>query len=264
MTEEGLAYWVALFLLILSLLASKPSRYFGVQVSQVLAYAAMGFLLYGFLTYLAPVIKRASESLLIKGLWAGLTIAGATFSISLAQLAVNEALQVPTSGFPHTQTLVAVLVAPVVIGVFVVALGLLLSPIFQIMLYSESGDLSLKSFLSPKPPAAQKKSGEAKYIARFLAFFLVVGLCFAGLARSNAYLDGVGNFIRWFAFHFETERHSRCSLGQEARVAYLSSDQVVLAQKDGESYRFQVVACRGAANNALQSTPQSGATELSR
>src|SRR5690625_4390827 len=113
MTEEGLAYSVALLLFILSLLAIKPSRYFDVQLPQVVVYAAIAFLLYGFWTYLAPVMKKASESILVKGVWTGLTIAGATVAISFSQMLVNEALQAPTSGFPHTQTLVGVLGARV-------------------------------------------------------------------------------------------------------------------------------------------------------
>src|SRR5690625_6848154 len=86
MTEEGLAYSVALLLFILSLLAIKPSRYFDVQLPQVFVYAAIAFLLYGFWTYLAPVMKKASESILVKGVWTGLTIAGATVAISFSQI----------------------------------------------------------------------------------------------------------------------------------------------------------------------------------
>ena len=243
MTEEGLAYCFALALFTLSVLLYRLSHYWDIQISQVLAYAAITFLLYGFWSYLAPVLRRASESILVKGVWAALTVAGATVSVSLAQVFVNETLQVPSSAFPHTQALVAVLVAPVVIGVFVVALGLMLAPVFQIMLYSEGGELSIKSFLSTAPPDFKKTGVEAKYLGRFLAFFLALGLCFGGLGRTDTYLNGVGNFVRWFAYHFETERFASCTLGPEAKVSYLSGNQLVLAEKDDESYIFQVVEC---------------------
>lgn len=243
MTEEGLAYWVAVILFTLALIALKPSRYFGVQLSEVLAYIAIGFLIYGFWTYLSPILKKASESFLIKGLWAGITIAGATVSFSFAQLIVNETLQVPTSAFPHTQTLVAILVAPVVIGIFVFAIGLILTPAFQIMLYSESGELSIKSFISCRPQSTDKKWAEAKYFARFIAFAFVLSLCVAGLARNDVYLNGISDFVRWFAFHFETENYSRCLVPPEVRVGYLGGGRVVAASKDGASFKFQVIGC---------------------
>ncbi len=243
MTEEGLAYCVALALFALSVLLCRLSRHWNIQLSQVLAYAAIAFLLYGFWSYLSPVLKRASESVVVKVVWAALTVIGVTVSVSLAQVVVNETLQVPSSAFPHTQALVAVLVAPIVIGVFVVALGLILAPVFQVMLYSEGGELSIKSFLSPAPREPGRTAGEAKYIGRFLAFFLALGLCFAGLGRSDSYLNEVGDFVRWFAYHFETERFSNCAVGPEAKVSYISGDQLVLAGSGEESYNFQVVEC---------------------
>jgi xanthine/uracil permease len=205
MTEEGLAYWVGAILFALALVAIKPSRYFDVELPQVLAYVAVGFLIYGFWTYLSPVLKKASKSLIVRALWAAITIAGATVSFAVAQLIVNETLKVPSSAFPHTQTLVDVLVAPVVIGIFVLALGLVLIPVFQVMLHSETGEFSIKSLLSPRSEGQNKKGTEAKYFVRFVAFFLILVLCGSGLARNDVYLSGVGDFARWFAFHFETE-----------------------------------------------------------
>jgi len=243
MTEEGLAYLLSMVLFALSVLLYWLSHYWDIQLSQVLVYAAMAFLLYGFWSYLAPILKRASESILVKGMWAALTFAGATVAVSLAKVFVNEALQVPSSAFPHTQALVAVLVAPIVIGIFVIALGLLLVPVFQIMLYSESGELSIKAFLSPESAGSKRSGAKAKYIGRFLAFFLAIGLCFVGLGRADAYLNEVGDFVQWFAYHFEAERFSPCAVGPEAKVSYLNSDQVVLVDKSEEGYIFQVVEC---------------------
>lgn len=243
MTEEGLAYWIAAILFVFAFVAIKPSRYFDVKLPQVLAYVAVGFLIYGFWTYLSPVLKKASESLIVKALWAAITIAGATVSFAFAQLMVNETLKVPSSAFPHTQTLVAVLVAPVVIGIFVVALGLVLIPVFQVMLYSETGELSIKSLLGPRSVGLNKKGTEAKYCVRFVAFFLILALCGAGLARNDVYLNGIGDFVRWFAFHFETENYSSCVVDPGARVGYLGGDQVVVASKDGDVYDFKVIDC---------------------
>lgn len=243
MTEEGLAYLLSIVIFGLSVLLYSFSKYWDIQLSQIFAYAAMAFLLYGFWSYLAPILRSASESILIKGIWVALTFAGATIAVSLAQVLVNEAVQVPSSAFPHTQALVAVLVAPVVIGVFVIALGLLLVPVFQIMLYSESGELSIKAFLSPKKASSKRTGAEAKYIGRLFAFFVAIGLCFGGLARADAYLNGVSDFVRWFAYHFEAERFSTCSVGPEAKVSYLNGDQVVMVDKSEEGYIFQVVEC---------------------
>jgi xanthine/uracil permease len=243
MTEEGIAYWVGAILFALALVAIKPSRYFDVELPQVLAYVAVGFLIYGFWTYLSPVLKKASESLIVRALWAAITIAGATVSFAFAQLIVNETLKVPSSAFPHTQTLVAVLVAPVVIGILVLALGLVLIPVFQVMLHSETGELSIKSLLSPRFEGQNKKGTEAKYFVRFVAFFLILVLCGTGLARNDVYLSGVGDFARWFAFHFETENYSSCVVDPGARVGYLGGDRVVVASKDGNVYDFKVAEC---------------------
>lgn len=243
MTEEGLAYLIAIVLFCLSALFYSLSQYWESQLSPVLVYAAMAFLLYGFWSYLSPILSRARESILIKGIWVALTLAGATIAISLAKVFVNEVLQVPSSAFPHTHALVAVLVAPVVIAVFAIALGLLLVPVFQIMLYSETGELSIKALLSPKKADSKWSGAEAKYIGRLLAFFVAIGLCIAGLARADAYLNGLGDFVRWFAYHFEAERFSACSVGPEVKVSYLNGDQVVTVIKSEESYVFHVVEC---------------------
>ena len=223
--------------------AIKPSRYFDVELPQVLAYVAVGFLIYGFWTYLSPVLKKASESLIVKAVWAAITIAGATVSFAFAQLMVNETLKVPSSAFPYTQTLVAILVAPVVIGIFVLALGLVLIPVFQAMLYSETGQLSIKSLLGPRSEGLNKKGTEAKYCVRFVAFFLILALCGYGLARNDVYLNGIGDFVRWFAFHFETENYSSCVVDPGTRVGYLGGDRVVAASKDGDVYDFKVIEC---------------------
>lgn len=243
MTEEGLAYWIAIILLALALITLKPSRHFNVQLSEVLTYIAIGFLIYGFWTYLAPVLKKASESLLIKALWGGITITGATVSFSFAQLIVNEALRVPSSAFPHTQTLVAVLVAPVVIGIFIFVIGLILTPALQLMLYSKRGELSIKSFLSPRPQSTDKKWVDIKYFIRFIAFVSALSLCVAGLARNEVYLNGVSDFVRWYAFHFETENYSSCVVPSEVRVVYLGGDRVIMASKNDTGYIFKVIEC---------------------
>jgi hypothetical protein len=62
MTEEGLAYLLAMILFALSVLLYWLSHYWDIQLSQVLVYAAMAFLLYGFWSYLAPILKRAIDS----------------------------------------------------------------------------------------------------------------------------------------------------------------------------------------------------------
>lgn len=243
MTEEGLAYWVAVTLFIFALITLKPSRYFSVQLSEILAYMAIGFLIYGFWTYLSPVLKKASESLLVKALWAGITVAGVTVSFSFGQLIVNETLQVPSSAFPHTQALVAILVAPVVIGIFVFVIGLIVTPLLQIMLYSENGELSIKSFLAPRSQSTDKKWAEVKYFARFLAFISVLSLCITGLARNDIYLTGVSDFVSWFAFNFETEKYSNCLVPSGSRIGYLGGDQVVMASKIDTGYKFIVIEC---------------------
>lgn len=243
MSEEALSYWISTILFALALITLKPSRYFDVDLPAILTYMAIGFLFYGFWTYLSPALKKASESLLFKALWAGVTITGVTFSFSLAQLIVNETLKVPSSAFPHTQTLVAVLVAPVVIGIFVFVIGLILTPILQIIIYSENGELSIKSLLSPRTQNTNSKWAEIKYFIRFIALISVLGLCVAGLARNKVYLNGVRDFVRWYAFHFETESHSSCLVDSEVRVGYLNDGRVITASKNDAGYSFQVSEC---------------------
>lgn len=248
-TEEVLAYWIAAILFTFSVVLLKPSHYYGVELSQILAYIAIGFLIYGFWTYLSPMLKKSSDSLIIKALWAGITITGATISFSCAQIIVNETLKVPSSAFPHTQTLVALFLAPVVIGIFVLALGLVLIPVFQVMLYSETGEFSIKSILNPRNGRPKKEWTEVKYFVRFVAFVMTLVICVAGLTRNDIYLNGIGDFVRWFSFHFETENYSNCAVESGAKVGYLGGDQVISALKYEDSYEFKIVDCKNKTKN---------------
>lgn len=246
MTEEKLAYCVGLFLVAFASVVGLPGYYLelhGLGFFKVFAGVGIVFILYGFWTYLSPGLKKASESLIVKALWAAITIIGAAVSFSLAQLIVNEALKVPSSAFPHTQTIVAVLVSPFVIGLSIFVLGLLLTAPLHLMLHLGSEEFSLKALFGNLSKQAHANGTATEYFARLGAYMLALIVAVATSVFISLHLNGANNFIRWYAFHFETEIYSSCVAASETKVAYLGDDKVISATKKEDTFEFKVVQC---------------------
>lgn len=74
----------------------------------LLGWIAAGFLIYGFFCYLRPSLQIIWNFPLTKIVISALFFVGSTFSMSLAQMEVNSALQVTASPFIYTQAILSI------------------------------------------------------------------------------------------------------------------------------------------------------------
>jgi hypothetical protein len=239
-SEEALAYLSAIAVLIAAVLAKN----FGFSDSSAtLVWVSLILMVYGFLSFLSPKIMSVWNSLIGKAFFTILTFIGTTLCLSIAEQIVNYSLEVPSSPFVYTQSIVALLVSPMVIlvgiGVIMMALIVVALPVF---LFGEL-KLSLRGLLTF---AFNTEGGQVQEVGllRIIAFLVLIGVCFTVLEKSNRYVEIVADITRWYAFHLETERHSYCKLPEGVRVAYITSDMIVTATHDDQQgYTFVMSEC---------------------
>lgn len=167
------------------------------------------------------------------------TFIGTTVSFSVAGQVINYSLQVPSSPFIYTKAIVAVMVSPVVIAVFLAFTILFLLVLMLPFLFFESLTFSPKGILT------SLRKNEPKFIgfARFMAVLLLMALCFQFLEYSQKYSEKIIDITRWYAFNMEMEEFTYCQVPDGVRVAYLGSEQIVLATSNEQNYQFNVATC---------------------
>lgn len=193
----------------------------------------------GILIYFAPSIKKIWGNAVGKLLLTIVTFMGTTVSFSVAGQVINYSLQVPSTPFIYTKSIVAVMVSPVVIAVFLAFTVLFLLVLMMPFLFFENLKLSPKGILT----SLWKNEPKIIGFARVVAFILLISLCFQFLEYSQKYSEKVMDITRWYAFNMEMEEFTYCQVPNAARVAYLGSAQIVLATSDEQGYQFNVVTC---------------------
>lgn len=239
-SEEAIAYLSAIAVLIFAVLAQKSGFS---SISASLVWVTLLLMVYGFLSFLSPKIMSLWDSLMGKVFFAILTFVGTTLCLSTAEQIVNYSLEVPSSPFIYTQSIVALLISPMVLLLGAVVIMVVLLVVAMPMFMFSGVKLSLKGLLTFAFNPAGSSPQEIGLL-RIVALVILISVCSSVLGKFNEYEKFVTDITRWYAFNLETEGHSYCKVSEGVRVAYITSDLIVTASHGTEQgYSFRVTAC---------------------
>ncbi|SFG30063.1 hypothetical protein [Neptunomonas qingdaonensis] len=208
-------------------------------------YLAVITLIYGFLVFVNTLAKPFIDSGAGKLVISGILVIGSGVSLALARLTINGELHVPSSAFPITQSILAVLYAPLTLsiclafsGVIFIVIGAMLS----IIPYRVS---SIKSFLTSWHQGDEiSVIGIIINLVRLSGLVAVISVAMHFSQNNDSYTEALASFTRWFAYSFESDEHSYCTINPGERVAYLDNDRIVVAtKKSNEPYVYEIRPC---------------------
>ena len=172
-------------------------------------------------------------------------IIGTTLSLSFANLLINSSLQVPSSPFIYTQTLLSLLIAPLVISLIFGVLGMFIFPLTLILFSSTKINLSAKNVLTfwMQPRVKHEMVSGVTLLSRIIAMTCLLTLSWSFNGDNRWYTNQLDAFTKWYAFNFEMEQYTHCKLGEGERISYISKTAVIIGVVHDGSYDFKTSTC---------------------
>jgi|AGTN01.2.fsa_nt_gi hypothetical protein len=248
LTEEETAYLLASMALILCVLVNLVGARLGFHLSGWAFLLPVALFAYGFAQFIEGVWKTARKSALVKVANSVVVILGGGVVVAASGVAVNWSLQVPSSAFPHTRAMVAVLCLP---GVALIALpfaAFFASPLVMLISMAERFPRSFKEVFS-RTWWKNPKGTEIVVGVRMIVVIIILGASLAALKLTGPYSEWLADVARWYAYHFEAEKFSHCRLANDQRIAYIGGDYVVRVKPLGSDFVFEMGLCSSPLNS---------------
>ena len=194
----------------------------------------------GFFIYLAPIIRKLGKSAIGKVVIGLASIGGSAFSMSFAGQIINGYLEVTTTPFIYTQTIVSILLLPLVFSIIFGFISIFALPILM-MLFMLNDIYTMgkrESLISEK-----KEINGILLVSRLLAFVALIGLSWSFNNNNGWFTDSIGGVARWHAFHFEMDGFSHCSLNENEKISYINKDDVVIGVMSNKEISFRTSTC---------------------
>ncbi|HCE3433848.1 TPA: hypothetical protein NG611_004566 [Vibrio parahaemolyticus] len=236
LNNEQAAYILGIFfLLALGLLNSIvpfPSYWVG-----------FGFFVYGLAVWIHQTANTLSSVLYARALGAFLLLGVTTFNLAFASSSVHSILEVPTSAFRYTTTLVSVMLMPLSISLMLTFIAIPLIPIAMLNSILSLQNVSAKNLLSLKMFSSTKELSITLMFGRVFACITIFYIASSFLSDNTWYSDRIEGITKSFAYSFEMEQHSYCKLEQNQKVAYLNNELVIIGTENDGSYLFSISRC---------------------
>jgi len=201
------------------------------EVSYIL-FVPVIFFLFGFGSYLLTqtlLIKNPITKYLIVP--ASLAL-GASVSHAMSGQIINTAIEAPASSFIHTQAILTVFSAPLVLGISFAFSGLFLAFLMLIDFTKLKKFKFLDEFKTMTP------------IVRMVTFISAWTLSLSLLNNySEPYNAVLENVAKWSIYNLESELFSYCEKEKNERVSYIDSDLILISKLVNESYEFKITKC---------------------
>ncbi|WP_459657114.1 hypothetical protein, partial [Vibrio rotiferianus] len=166
-----------------------------------------------------------------------------TFNLAFASSSVHSILEVPTSAFRYTTTLVSVMLMPLSISLMLAFIAIPLIPIAMLNSILSLQNVSAKSLLSLKMFSSTKELSITLMFGRVFACITIFYIASSFLSDNTWYSDRIEGITKSFAYSFEMEQHSYCKLEQNQKVAYLNNELVIIGTENDGSYLFSISRC---------------------
>lgn len=236
LNNEQAAYILgAFFLLVLGLFNSIipfPSYWVG-----------FGFFVYGLAVWIHQAANILSSVLYARAAGALLLLAVTTFNLAFASSSVHSILEVPTSAFRYTTTLVSVMLMPLSISLMLAFIAIPLIPIVMLNSILSLQNVSAKNILSLKMFSSAKELSITLMFGRIFACIIIFSIASSFLSDNAWYSDKIEGITKSFAYNFEMEQHSYCKLKPNQKIAYLNNELVIIGTDNDGSYLFSISRC---------------------
>jgi hypothetical protein len=244
LSHEGAAYVLSAILFLFCIVINISLKKLNFESLSYIYWLCTLPCIYGFSTYAFKVFENLCASLIGKSIVSLFVIAASTFNLSMASKAVNQALEVPSSAFNYTRTLVSILTIPISGSLSFAVLFILIFILIMLHVILNMYSFLPKNIISFKimKPNANEASGI--FIGRAISLMVLLFLSIGFLNNNKWYSDQLMSFSRWFAYNFELEEYSYCSKPANARIAYLESDKIIIGIYNNSSYSFAVTTCK--------------------
>lgn len=161
--------------------------------------------------------------------------------LGAAGVFINNVIQTDSVSLPLTRNVLAILIAPSFIGVATFFMAIAALPLSQLyLMYS----LSVEKSSNPSLTRYKETYPIPTFFMRLFALcYLVFTLSGNGVGEITLKEESLRAAVGWFAYHFEANRYTRCSLA--SNQAALKGDDgiyLVVTQKD-EHYIFETKTC---------------------
>jgi hypothetical protein len=196
---------------------------------------------------LLTIYKKIYKTLLGKGFLILLLTIFTNIALALSGQVVNDITQVNPGNFPHTQTVLAILMIPmlvIVLGAFLYFVMLIFSPLLLIFHISDN---DFKRFFIPWYSA----STEIKYLKITRAVQTTSIIIFFGLIYSlshkidEKYTVFVSNSARFLLYNFEMYSKAPCVIENGVKIAFIEEDKILVARRNKEgNTTFKLAECK--------------------
>ncbi|HCG8581532.1 TPA: hypothetical protein NJ575_004829 [Vibrio parahaemolyticus] len=191
LNNEQAAYILGIFfLLVLGLFNSIipfPSYWVG-----------FGFFAYGLAVWIHQTANTLSSVLYVRAVGALLLLAVTTFNLAFASSSVHSILEVPTSAFRYTKTLVSVMLMPLSISLMLAFIAIPLMPIVMLNSILSLQNVSAKNLLSLKMLSSTKELSITLMFGRVFSCITVFYIASSFLSDNTWYSDRIEGITKSF------------------------------------------------------------------
>lgn len=237
LSRESFNYFLSFLLILLALISIKLFDSLG---STVILWLSLITLEIGFFIYLVPIIRKLGKSTIGKVTIGLASIVGSAFSMSFAGQIINGYLEVTTTPFIYTQTIVSVLLLPLVFSVIFGFISIFALPVIMMLfMLNDIHTMGKRETLISE----KKETNGILLISRFLAFIVLIGLSWSFNNNNSWFTDSIGGIAKWHAFYFEMDKFSHCSLEKNEKASYINKDDIVIGAINEQKISFRTGVC---------------------
>lgn len=245
LSEEQLAYLLGILIFLILIITKYILSFIYIDIPIVIFWFPVLILIYGFIYFWVDEFDDFWHSILGKIIiTAIITIAG-TFSLAFSSQAINSSFQVPAASFEYTQIILSVFLVPLVTSIIFGLFGFFLFPVLMVMSIGFQKPFSIKRVVNIFFRQEEGKSPQAfTFFVRMLLLICSIGFAWNFNNNNEWYTSPLEDFSKWFAYHFEMEKYSGCSLEENEKIAYIDSKNIIIGMlNDKQEYSFKVDKC---------------------
>lgn len=240
LSEESFSYLVSAVLFVLAIVSNKLFSGYG---STTLLWLALIALEIGLINFLIPIVQKLWKSSAGKVVLSYSAVAGSALCMSFAGQIINGYFEVSVIPFLYTQTIVSLLISPLVISIIFGLVSIFLLPLMMVLFMSGGLQLSLKKILIFWQYEPNNDINGFLIICRLIGFVSLIGLSWVFNSNNVWFTDPVGKFAKWYAYSFEMDSFSHCSHDDKERISYINKDDIVIGIDNGKEITFRTSTC---------------------
>lgn len=156
---------------------------------------------------------------------------GTNLALALSSQIINVSLGTTSSPFILTKTTLAILLSPLVLGIFFSLSGIFLAFLLPINFSKKN------KFQTTQHPIT--------LMTRIVTFISIWMIVIGSTGKFiGSYSNLLGDVSKFLVFHLESEEFSHCKKKKSQRVAFIDSNNIILIELNDKNYSFTTGECK--------------------